>query len=233
MNISIQRVYDTSTKNEGERWLVDRLWPRGISKTDLQLDGWLRELTPSDELRKWAHADKSARHEEFVRKYRLELEANKELAQKLLKGKKSLVLLTAVKDIEHSHVPLLADFLQRLSNFPKPLYPIQCHLWTNEVVTENDLSALAVCKVLTDESHFIVSIKACQVCGQLYLYVFYEEIDWEKGEDPQYRSLFPVQTIEEGEMLSQKHYLELLSYSPRLEWNFTDIKTAPTWIGRP
>lgn len=114
MKITIQRVYDAFTRKEGERFLVDRLWPRGISKVDLQLDGWLRDLAPSDELRKWMHADKSGRHDEFVRKYRIELEAKKERARELLEGKKSVVLLTAVKEVEHSHVPILADFLQHL-----------------------------------------------------------------------------------------------------------------------
>jgi len=73
--INIKKVYDLSTKEDGFRILVDRLWPRGISKEKAKVDLWLKEIAPSDDLRKWfAHDPK--RWEEFKSKYELELKTS-------------------------------------------------------------------------------------------------------------------------------------------------------------
>lgn len=105
-------------------------------------------------------------------------------------------------------------------------------LWCSETITENDLARLELVKTIIDESHHIRNIKKCPECGQLYLYEFYEEIDWVSGEDPQYRALIPVQNLAEGEALGAKPRAELLGYFPRLDWEFTDTKKEPHWIGR-
>ena len=63
MAISVKRIYKSPSRTDGTRVLVDRLWPRGISKKDAALDAWLKELAPSDELRRWSHANREAWNE--------------------------------------------------------------------------------------------------------------------------------------------------------------------------
>lgn len=75
--VTISRVYDTSP-DDGERVLVDRLWPRGIRKDDLRIDRWIRDVAPSNELRKW-YAHRPERFEEFADRYAAELETPEEL----------------------------------------------------------------------------------------------------------------------------------------------------------
>lgn len=75
MKFSLKRVYDLEDEKKACRVLVDRLWPRGIAKEKLQLDEWPKSLCPSNDLRKWLHADKS-RWEDFCEKYRNELAEN-------------------------------------------------------------------------------------------------------------------------------------------------------------
>lgn len=75
MNIRIKRVYEPPSEQDGRRILVDRLWPRGLSKTRAQIDRWLKEIAPSNELRKWYGHDPS-KWSEFKRRYFAELEAN-------------------------------------------------------------------------------------------------------------------------------------------------------------
>ncbi|GAB4301076.1 MAG: DUF488 domain-containing protein [Roseovarius sp.] len=97
---------------EGARVLVDRLWPRGIAKADLALDLWARETAPSDELRRWFGHD-PARWEEFVRRYREELEAKPEAVEELLAlcRKGPVTLIFAARDEAHNNAVALRDWL--------------------------------------------------------------------------------------------------------------------------
>jgi uncharacterized protein YeaO (DUF488 family) len=112
--IKIKRIYDPSTADDGRRVLVDRLWPRGLSKDDAHLDEWLKEIAPSDELRKWFGHD-PARWEEFRRRYREELKVHGDLLGRLRgEAKKGTVtLLFAAKDEEHNNAVVLKEVLRR------------------------------------------------------------------------------------------------------------------------
>jgi uncharacterized protein YeaO (DUF488 family) len=111
--IEIKRVYDPTETGDGVRILVDRLWPRGLSKAALKLDAWPKELSPSNELRKWYRHDPK-RYAEFVRRYRNELAAHKgELAalHAMIKGR-TATLLTATRELDLSHATVLRELLK-------------------------------------------------------------------------------------------------------------------------
>lgn len=113
-DFQIRRVYEAAEPDDGTRVLVDRMWPRGLAKRNAVLDMWLKDVTPSNELRRWYHQD-STRFEEFQERYRRELaepaarEAARQLRAVATEGR--VTLLTASKDVEHSHVPTLAHHL--------------------------------------------------------------------------------------------------------------------------
>ncbi|THA32582.1 DUF488 family protein [Streptomyces sp. A1277] len=116
--VRVRRVYDPAEDGDGTRVLVDRLWPRGVSKERAAIDRWLKDLTPSDELRSWYHEDRSeTRYDSFVDRYRAELAdpvhaaAVDELVGLVREGG-PVTLVTAVKDVPHSHVPVLAEHLE-------------------------------------------------------------------------------------------------------------------------
>ena len=94
MAISVKRVYEPPASDDGLRVLVDRLWPRGLSKAAARVDVWARDLSPSDALRKWYGHD-AAKWADFKRRYRAELAANaeslKELATRTRRGKVTLL----------------------------------------------------------------------------------------------------------------------------------------------
>lgn len=113
--VRVARVYESLAGVDGERILVDRIWPRGVKKTDLHLDGWPKELAPSTELRKW-YGHEPERFEEFRRRYLAEL-AQPERAEALdglraLATERPVILLTATKDADHSQAVVLAALLQ-------------------------------------------------------------------------------------------------------------------------
>lgn len=110
--IKIKRIYDAPAAADGFRVLVDRLWPRGVSKAAARLDLWLKELAPSDGLRKWFGHDE-ARWEGFRERYLAELRANPEAAGRLgeLPAKKTVTLLYAAKDPLRNNAAVLRDFL--------------------------------------------------------------------------------------------------------------------------
>ncbi|MFI9769136.1 DUF488 domain-containing protein [Streptomyces sp. NPDC052415] len=114
MSIRIRRVYDPPEPEDGVRVLVDRLWPRGVSKDAAGVDEWPKALTPSTELRRWYHAGGRS-HEEFTRRYEAELEAPEaaELLTRIreLADKGAVTLLTAAKTPEESHAAVLARLL--------------------------------------------------------------------------------------------------------------------------
>ncbi len=114
--------------------------------------------------------------------------------------------------------------------------PVQCHLWQKEEIAAGDLAAnnFAVMKTYLDESHLIRRLLQCKDCRQLYFYEFYEEIDWEGGNDPQVRIWIPVAGPEEAESLSQLQPIELRQCSPRLQSDWPQNAGAPRlrWVGK-
>lgn len=111
--IEVKRVYDDAAESDGTRILVDRLWPRGLSKDAAEFDGWNQDAAPSGQLRTWYGHDPD-RFDEFSARYRHELEGQRDVVDALLGGvdKDTLTLLTATKDVEHSHAVVLADVLR-------------------------------------------------------------------------------------------------------------------------
>jgi uncharacterized protein YeaO (DUF488 family) len=110
--IRLHRVHDGEPPPAGRRFLVDRVWPRGVRRTDLTLDGWLRDLAPSGELRKWFGHD-PGRWEEFRRRYLAELEASPAEWRPLLEAAEQgdVTLLYGARDREHNNAMVLRDFL--------------------------------------------------------------------------------------------------------------------------
>ena len=114
--VQVRRVYDPPAAHDGTRVLVDRIWPRGLTKSKAHLDEWCKEVAPSTELRKWYSHD-PARFEEFARRYHIELHQGTRsdaLAhlRELAKGR-TLTLLTATKQPEISEAQVLAKILRR------------------------------------------------------------------------------------------------------------------------
>ncbi|MCH5672155.1 DUF488 domain-containing protein [Streptomyces gilvus] len=114
MSVRVRRVYEPPEPDDGVRVLVDRLWPRGLSKDAAQVDEWPKGLTPSTELRRRYHAGEGS-YEEFSDRYEAELDAP-EAAELLdhvrqLAHKGTVTLLTASKDPEHSHAAVLVRLL--------------------------------------------------------------------------------------------------------------------------
>ena len=110
--IRIKRVYAEPAADDGLRLLVDRLWPRGLSKEKARLDDWLKELAPSDELRKW-FGHNPARWEEFRERYRQELAGRPEALARLraLAARETVTLLFAAHDEAHNNAVVLKELL--------------------------------------------------------------------------------------------------------------------------
>jgi uncharacterized protein YeaO (DUF488 family) len=112
-DIRAKRVYDPPDAEDGSRVLVDRLWPRGVRKDEAKLALWLKDIAPSDDLRRWFGHD-PARFAEFSRRYQAELGANKDAVsrlEELVKGG-AVTLLYAAHDEEHNNARVLADYLK-------------------------------------------------------------------------------------------------------------------------
>ncbi|TFC93212.1 DUF488 family protein [Cryobacterium sinapicolor] len=120
MGIQIKRVYDEPSSSDGTRVLVDRLWPRGVSKEDARLDAWLKQVAPSPDLRRWWDHD-PARLEEFGARYRAELDTEPETAaavQELRtlitcdeRTKTTTTLLYGARDPKVNHAAILAEYV--------------------------------------------------------------------------------------------------------------------------
>jgi uncharacterized protein YeaO (DUF488 family) len=112
----VRRIYDAPTPEDGTRVLVDRLWPRGVSKARAQLDEWCKQIAPSSELRTWYHHDPDL-FDEFTRRYADELRDPEPAAAlahlRELATQQTLTLLTATKDPDISEAAVLADLLTR------------------------------------------------------------------------------------------------------------------------
>jgi uncharacterized protein YeaO (DUF488 family) len=113
--IRTRRVYEATVSGEGKRFLVERLWPRGVKKEALALalDGWLKEVAPSAALRRW-FAHEPAKWEEFQRRYRAELDARPEAWQPLLQAahRGAVTLLYSARDTEHNNALALKAYLE-------------------------------------------------------------------------------------------------------------------------
>jgi uncharacterized protein YeaO (DUF488 family) len=112
VGVHTKRVYEPASADDGYRVLVDRVWPRGVSKEDAAVDEWARELAPSTELRKW-FAHKPERFEQFRRRYRDELNAREgEIDALRTRGRKETVtLLFGARDVEHNNAVVLAELV--------------------------------------------------------------------------------------------------------------------------
>jgi uncharacterized protein YeaO (DUF488 family) len=113
MKLHIKRAYDAPDKSDGTRILVDRLWPRGLSRDKAAVDLWLKEIAPSTELRQW-FGHEPERWPEFRRRYFAELDRHPEAVAELRAavGKGSATLLYAAKDIGHNNAQALLEYLQ-------------------------------------------------------------------------------------------------------------------------
>jgi uncharacterized protein YeaO (DUF488 family) len=112
LDIRLKRAYDPPSAEDGERVLVDRLWPRGVRKSDAAIDRWLKEIAPSTELRRWFGHD-PGRWSEFRRRYRRELSGHPEVVNELraLARKRPVTLIYAARDERHNEAVVLRDIL--------------------------------------------------------------------------------------------------------------------------
>lgn len=113
MPIKLKRAYDAPAKSDGKRILVERLWPRGVTKDAAALDEWFKEIAPSPELRKW-YAHEPEKWPEFQKRYRAELKANKdELARlRAFCAKGTVTFIYAAKDEERNSAAVLKAYLE-------------------------------------------------------------------------------------------------------------------------
>jgi len=111
--LKTKRVYERSQASDGTRFLVDRLWPRGIKKETLKMEAWLKDVAPSPELRKWFAHD-PAKWQEFKKRYQAELKANPDSWKPLLEAARqgNVTLLYSARHTEHNSAVLLKEFLE-------------------------------------------------------------------------------------------------------------------------
>ena len=112
--IRLKRVYEPTDKSDGVRLLVERLWPRGISKQSAHVDLWLKDIAPSAALRTW-YGHEVNKWPEFKRRYRAELQSNPAVGElrQLLRDKKSVTFVYAAKDEEHNSARVLKSFMEK------------------------------------------------------------------------------------------------------------------------
>ena len=112
MPILVKRIYEPPEPTDGRRLLVDRIWPRGVSRQKAAIDEWVKDLAPSSKLRRWFAHD-PARWSEFKRRYAAELENRRDLVEKIrsLAGDGVVTLLYSARDTEHNQAVALAEHL--------------------------------------------------------------------------------------------------------------------------
>lgn len=125
MALQIKRIYDSFQESDGTRLLVDRLWPRGISKENAHLDGWVKELAPSSQLRTW-FGHRAENFEKFAMLYRAELDASADAQaaarEVILQSNQNMVtLLYGAKDPQINHAIILKEYLEAKNS--SLLYP--------------------------------------------------------------------------------------------------------------
>jgi uncharacterized protein YeaO (DUF488 family) len=111
--IKIKRAYDPPARGDGKRFLIDRLWPRGVKKETLRLDAWLKEVAPSDALRRWFGHD-PAKWDEFQRRYFAELDARPDAWHPILRAAQrgNVTLIYGARDTEHNDAVALKAYLE-------------------------------------------------------------------------------------------------------------------------
>ncbi|HYA11902.1 MAG TPA: DUF488 domain-containing protein [Thermodesulfovibrionales bacterium] len=112
--IKVKRIYDPVSPDDGKRILVDRLWPRGIKKDKAKIDEWLKDIAPSNGLRKWFSHDPD-KWKEFKNRYIKELKDNSELIERLraVTKKEKVTLLFSAKDVEHNNAVVLKEVIEK------------------------------------------------------------------------------------------------------------------------
>ncbi|HEU0196540.1 MAG TPA: DUF488 domain-containing protein [Nevskiaceae bacterium] len=113
--INIKRAYDAPSPGDGLRVLIDRLWPRGVTKDAAKIDEWVKTLAPSTELRKWFGHD-PAKFSEFRERYTQELDARKQAVQEVIDlcNKQAVTLVFSARDAVHNNAVVLKEYLERL-----------------------------------------------------------------------------------------------------------------------
>ena len=120
--ITVKRAYETATSGDDKRFLVERLWPRGIRKASLRLDGWLKDVAPSTELRQWFRHD-PAKWTEFRHRYSRELDANPQAWQSILNataGGNTVTLIYSSHDSDHNNAVALREYLEKMQQHSAP-----------------------------------------------------------------------------------------------------------------
>ena len=113
MTVALKRAYEAASNSDGTRVLVDRLWPRGVTKAKARIDVWLKDVAPSTQLRKWFGHDPD-KWTEFQRRYRAELKGSEALAElRKLAREGHVTLVYGAKDEEHNDAVVLAKLLRR------------------------------------------------------------------------------------------------------------------------
>ncbi len=109
-----KRIYEPAEKEDGCRIFIDRLWPRGVSKENARIDLWLRDIAPSDELRKWFGHDPE-KWEEFKKKYAKELQGKQSLIEEIrnMEKKGAVTLIYSAKDTEHNNAVALKAIMEK------------------------------------------------------------------------------------------------------------------------
>ena len=109
--VALKRARDAASPQDGVRFLVDRLWPRGVKKTDLRIDGWLKDVVPSDSLRRWFGHDPK-KWSEFRRRYHAELDQHPEVCGEIRKAARRgrVTLVYSAHDAEHNNAVALKDY---------------------------------------------------------------------------------------------------------------------------
>lgn len=113
--IEVKRAYEPFSSGDGKRYLVERLWPRGIRKDQLRIDGWLKNVAPGADLRQWFSHD-PAKWTEFRRRYFRELDANPMVWQPIVNAAsdgKTVTLIYSARDTEHNDAVALRDYLHK------------------------------------------------------------------------------------------------------------------------
>lgn len=120
--LQIKRVYDDPSSDDGYRVLVDRLWPRGVSRETAELDVWLKDVAPTPQLRSWWNHD-PARLDEFARRYGAELDHNPAAGElrDLLRENPRVTLIYATRDPHVNHAAVLRDYLTRAATRTLPV----------------------------------------------------------------------------------------------------------------
>lgn len=115
--VRVKRIYESPSRDDGFRVLVDRLWPRGVTKADADLGLWLKEVAPSTELRQWFHHDPS-REEEFAERYAAELDGNRAVAElrAVVAQHPVVTLLYSARDRQANQAVVLRDYLARTAD---------------------------------------------------------------------------------------------------------------------